>query len=107
MIIDLRKKSQVTIPKEIVTELNLQEGDHLDISVKDGAIVIEPVAVYSKSYIQKSEDTVMRINEELSNYNVGAFNSVEIAISYLEKSEENNDNLDDQKRNEIYNYILQ
>ena len=98
MIIDLRKKSQVTIPKEIVTELNLQEGDHLDISVKDGAIVIEPVAVYSKSYIQKLEDTVMRINEEPSKDNVGPFNSVEEAINYLEESEETNDDLDDEKK---------
>ncbi|MCF7923631.1 MAG: AbrB/MazE/SpoVT family DNA-binding domain-containing protein [Candidatus Izimaplasma sp.] len=97
-IIDLRKKSQVTIPKEIVTELKLQEGDHLDISVRDGVIIIEPVAVYSKSYIQKLEDTVIRINEEPSKYNVGPFNSVEDAINYLEESDENNDDLDDEKK---------
>ncbi len=90
MIIELRKKSQVTIPKEIVTELNLNEGDHLDISVKDGLIVIEPVAVYSKSYIKKLEDTVMRINEESTEYNVGPFKSVEEAINYLEEPDEDN-----------------
>lgn len=98
MIIDLRKKSQVTIPKEIVSELNLQEGDHLDISIKNGVIIIEPVAIYSKSYIQKLEDTVMRINEEPSKDNVGPFNSVEEAINYLEEIEENNDDLDDEKK---------
>ncbi|MFW5794197.1 MAG: AbrB/MazE/SpoVT family DNA-binding domain-containing protein [Bacillota bacterium] len=91
MIIELRKKSQVTIPKDIVNELNLLEGDHLDISVKDGVIIIEPVAVYSKSYVDKLEETVMRINEEPSKYNVGPFNSVEEAINYLEDSDENND----------------
>lgn len=64
MIIELRKKSQVTIPKEIVDELNLQEGDHLDVSVKEGVIVIEPVAVYSKAYIEKLEKTVLRLKEE-------------------------------------------
>jgi AbrB family looped-hinge helix DNA binding protein len=88
MIIDLRKKSQVTIPKEVVNELNLNEGDHLDISIKDGVIIIEPVAVYSKSYIKKLENTVMRINEEPVDYNVGPFKSVEEAINYLEKSED-------------------
>jgi AbrB family looped-hinge helix DNA binding protein len=88
MIIDLRKKSQVTIPKEIVNELNLNEGDHLDISIKDGVIIIEPVAVYSKSYIKKLENTVMRINEEPVDYNVGPFKSAEEAINYLEKSED-------------------
>jgi AbrB family looped-hinge helix DNA binding protein len=90
MIIELRKKSQVTIPKEIVDELNLQEGDHLEVSVKDGAVIIEPVAVYSKSYIKKLEDTVMRLNEEPTKYNVGPFESVEDAISYLEEIDEKN-----------------
>lgn len=94
MIIELRKKSQVTIPKEIVTGLNLQEGDHLDISIKDGAIIIEQVAVYSKSYVQKLEDTVMRINEEPSKYSVGTFKSVEAAIEYLEESEQDDDKSD-------------
>lgn len=94
MIIELRKKSQVTIPKDIVAQLNLHEGDHLDLSVKDGAIILEPVAIYSKSYIQKLEDTVMRINEEPNKYNVGPFRSVEDAIEYLEQSDEDNDQTD-------------
>ncbi len=92
MIIDLRKKSQITIPKEIISELNLYEGDHLDVSVKDGKIIIEPVAVYSKSYIQKLESTVLKLQEESSNYNVGPFKSVEDAMRYLEDSEEDSDN---------------
>ncbi len=88
MIIELRKKSQVTIPKEVADELNLQEGDHLDVSVKDGVIVIEPVAVYSKAYIEKLEQTVLRLNEETSEYKIGPFKTVEEAIEYLETSEE-------------------
>lgn len=88
MIVELRKKSQVTIPKDVVKELNLQEGDHLDITVKDGVILIEPVAIYSKSYIRKLEDTVMRINDDSSKYNVGPFKSVEEAVDYLEALDE-------------------
>ena len=98
MIIDLRKKSQITIPKEIVDELNLQEGDHLKVSVKDGAIIIEPVAVYSKSYIKKLEDTVMRLNEEPIKYRVGPFKSVEDAISYLEQKDKENDKDENEKK---------
>ncbi|MDD4595570.1 MAG: AbrB/MazE/SpoVT family DNA-binding domain-containing protein [Candidatus Izemoplasmatales bacterium] len=89
MLIELRKKSQITIPKEIVDELNLEEKDQLEISVKNGAIMIEPVEVYSKSYIQKLEETVMRINENPSKYNVGPFESVEDAMNYLDESDVN------------------
>lgn len=99
MIIDLRKKSQITIPKEIVAQLSLQEGDHLDASVKDGVIILEPVAVYSKSYIKKIEDTIMKLNEESNEYNVGPFKTVEDAIEYLEKSDKTKDQVgkDDKK----------
>ena len=97
MIIELRKKSQVTIPKEVVNQLNLQEGDNLDISIKDGAIIIEPVAVYSKSYIQKLEDTVMRINEEPAKYDAGPFKSVEEAINYLEELDDDTDEKENRK----------
>ncbi|MCR3906743.1 MAG: AbrB/MazE/SpoVT family DNA-binding domain-containing protein [Tenericutes bacterium] len=98
MIINLRKKSQITIPKVIVDELNIQEGDHLEVSVRDGAMIIEPVAVYSKFYIKKLEDTVMRLNEEPTEYNVGPFKSVEDAISYLEEIDEENDNKENEKK---------
>ncbi|MCD4826921.1 MAG: AbrB/MazE/SpoVT family DNA-binding domain-containing protein [Acholeplasmataceae bacterium] len=91
MVIELRKKSQVTIPKGIVDQLNLQEGDHLEISVKNGTVILTPVAIYSKSYIRKLEDTVMRINEDSSKYNVGPFKTVEDAIDYLEGSDEDDD----------------
>ena len=94
MLIELRKKSQITIPKEIVNELNLEEKDQLEISVKNGVIMIEPVAVYSKSYIQKLEETVMRINEDPLKYNVGPFKSVEEVISYLEEIDEDGNKKD-------------
>ncbi|HRY77566.1 MAG TPA: AbrB/MazE/SpoVT family DNA-binding domain-containing protein [Candidatus Izemoplasmatales bacterium] len=94
MLIELRKKSQITIPKVIANELNLEEKDQLEISVKNGVIMIEPVAVYSKSYIQKLEETVMRINEDPSKYNVGPFKSVEEVINYLEETNEEDNKKD-------------
>jgi AbrB family looped-hinge helix DNA binding protein len=88
MIIELRKKSQITIPKDIISELQLEEGDHLDISIKNGVITIEPVAVYSKNYVKMLEDSIMKISEEKATYNIGPFKSVEEAIEYLESSDD-------------------
>lgn len=34
MLAELRQKSQITIPKEIITKLGLSEGDKLDIIEK-------------------------------------------------------------------------
>lgn len=44
----LRPKAQITIPKEIVDELNLSEGDVLDVTVSKGKIVLDPQAVVAK-----------------------------------------------------------
>lgn len=88
MIIELRKKSQITIPKEIVEELNLFEGDNLDITLRDGLIIIEPVAVYSKKYVENLENVVRRINDEPEKYSIGPFDNLNDVISYLESDEE-------------------
>ena len=51
MLTELRTKSQITIPKDIVARLGLHEGDKLEIVEKDGTIQIMPVAVYPKKYL--------------------------------------------------------
>jgi antitoxin MazE len=48
MLVDLKQKSQVTIPKGIVKKLNLKVGDKLDIEEEDGRLVITPVVVVPK-----------------------------------------------------------
>lgn len=55
-VMELRKKSQITIPKEIIEALKLHEGDKLEINQKDGIIFIQPVCVYPKNYVDELED---------------------------------------------------
>ena len=66
MIIELRKKSQITLPKEIVKTLNLQEGDKFEVSTENGCIKLEPVVIYPKEYISKviEEIKVLKNNPE-------------------------------------------
>ncbi|MCL4416639.1 MAG: AbrB/MazE/SpoVT family DNA-binding domain-containing protein [Actinobacteria bacterium] len=48
MIIDLKQKSQVTIPKKLVEKLSLKIGDKIDIEEKDGRLVLTPVIMVPK-----------------------------------------------------------
>ena len=48
MLVDLKQKSQVTIPNEIIKKLQLAVGDKLDLVVKDGKIIITPVVIIPK-----------------------------------------------------------
>ena len=64
MIIELRKKSQLTLPKDVVRKLNLKEGDKLSIEIKNGSIIIEPDAVYPKESIYKFPEEIMLLKED-------------------------------------------
>ncbi len=64
MIIELRKKSQITLPKEVVKQLNLLEGDKFEVYIENGVIKLEPIVVYSKQYISKLTKEIQVLREE-------------------------------------------
>lgn len=49
MITQLRRRSQVTLPSEVVKKMRLHEGDNLDIVVEDDKIIIKPVLIIDRS----------------------------------------------------------
>ena len=49
MITQLRHRSQITLPREVVKKMKLQEGDNLDVVVDGDKIVITPVLVIDRS----------------------------------------------------------
>ena len=63
MLVEIKQKSQVTIPVELLKKMNLKTGDKLEIEEHEGRLVITPVVVipreqiwyYSKEW-QKNED---------------------------------------------------
>ena len=66
MLAELRQKSQITIPKEIVEQLGLNEGDKLEIYVNDGMICIMPVAVYPKKYLEELRGEISAVRENIA-----------------------------------------
>lgn len=48
MLVEMRGRSQITIPSEIVKNLGVKEGDKFDVIEKDGGIFLCPVVVYPK-----------------------------------------------------------
>ena len=49
MLIRLRARGQLTLPDEIRREARLTEGDYLAVSIRGGAIVLEPKTVIDSS----------------------------------------------------------
>ena len=53
MLAEIRGRSQITIPAEIIKKLGISEGDKFDIVEKDGGIFLCPVVVYPKDKLLK------------------------------------------------------
>ena len=53
MLAEIRGRSQITIPSEIIKKLGISEGDKFEIMEKDGGIFLCPVIVYPKDKIAK------------------------------------------------------
>ena len=48
MLAELRSRSQITIPADIIKSLGVSEGDKFEIVEKDGGIFLCPVVVYPR-----------------------------------------------------------
>ncbi len=88
MVVELRQKSQVTIPVDILKALNLKTGDKLEFTVQDGKIVIQPVVTIPKDqawfWSEKWQAEERVIDEQIKNGQVKSFDSIDALIEDLD-----------------------
>ena len=84
MLAELRQKSQITIPKEIIIKLGLSEGDKLDIFEKDGTICMMPVVVYPKKYLDELREEIDEAKAKIASGEQPVFDSVDALFAKLE-----------------------
>lgn len=84
MLAELRQKSQITIPKEIIVKLGLSEGDKLDIFVQDGTICMLPVVVYPKKYLDELREEIDEAKAKIASGEQPVFDSVDALFAKLE-----------------------
>jgi AbrB family looped-hinge helix DNA binding protein len=88
MITQLRQRSQVTLPSEIVKKMKLQEGDNLDIVLEDDKIVIKPVLVIDRSqswfWSKKWQEMEKEADEDIRRGQVEKAKNIKELIQKLE-----------------------
>ncbi len=47
-LVQIRKKAQITLPLSVRRKLKIEEGDLLDVNVRDGEIVLRPKKLIDK-----------------------------------------------------------
>jgi len=86
MLAELRTKSQITLPKDIVLTLGLSEGDKLEVYEKDGVICMVPVTVYPKKYVDDLHNEIAQLKENIRAGKQPVFDSIDALIGKLEES---------------------
>jgi len=84
MLAELRAKSQITIPKELVDKLGLSEGDLLEVYEKDGLICFMPVVVYPKKYLEELQREIEETKAKIASGEQPVFDTVDAMFSKLE-----------------------
>lgn len=84
MLAELRQKSQITIPKEIIVKLGLSEGDKLEIFEQDGTICMIPVVVYPKKYLDELREEIDEAKAKIASGEQPVFDSVDALFAKLE-----------------------
>ena len=75
MLAEIRGRSQITIPSEIIKKLGISEGDKFEVVEKDGGIFLCPVVVYPKDKLLKIAKLIKDSEAQLATQD--SFDSVE------------------------------
>jgi len=86
MLAELRQKSQITIPKQIISKLGLNEGDKLEIMEQDGIIRLMPVTVYPKNYLDELKSEIEKAKAEIASGEKPVFDNIDALFSALENN---------------------
>ena len=53
MLIEMRARSQITLPNEIIKNLGISEGDKFEAMEYNGGVFLCPVVVYPKAKLER------------------------------------------------------
>ncbi|CAC9928816.1 transcriptional regulator, AbrB family [Aedoeadaptatus coxii] len=85
MLVELKAKSQVTIPKDIVNSMELNQGDQFEVMEENGKIILVPVAIYPEHVIKNLKAEVQEIKKSIKNGTQPVFDSIDSLFEALDK----------------------
>ena len=86
-LIQVRKKSQLTLPQSVRQELGIKEGDYLDIQVRNGEIVLRAKALVDKRqawfWSERWQQGEAEAQEDIRTGHVRRFSNAAAAVAFL------------------------
>jgi len=77
MLVEMRGRSQITIPSEIVKNLGIKEGDQFEVIEKDGGIFLCPVVIYPKKEMVRIARLIKETEAEYKSGELKAYDDID------------------------------
>jgi len=91
-MIQVRKKAQLTLPLSVRRKLNIEEGDFLDVRVRNGEILLKVKKLVDKEqawfWTERWQQGEKEAEEDIRAGRVHRFPGAEDAIAFLHKQTE-------------------
>jgi AbrB family looped-hinge helix DNA binding protein len=88
-LVQVRKKAQVTLPQSVRKALGIEEGDFLDVRVRDGEVVMKAKKLVDKDqawfWTKRWQEGERQADEDIKAGRVHEFPDAEGAIAYLQE----------------------
>ena len=85
MIIDLKAKGALTLPKEVLKALKIANGDKLDLQIVDGVITLTPVIICPKSAVKELNNQIDLVKKAAAKGQVESFDGVDAAMEKIQE----------------------
>lgn len=86
-LVQVRKKAQLTLPRSVREALNIEEGDFLDVRVRDGEIVLRVKKLVDKDqawfWTRRWQEGEREAEEDIRAGRVHSFGSAREATAFL------------------------
>ena len=79
MLVEMRARSQITLPNEITKKMGIREGDRFEVMERDGGVFLCPVVVYPKAKLEE----IAQIIKDHEKNPTAAYTSVEDMFNEL------------------------
>ncbi|MBN2240506.1 MAG: AbrB/MazE/SpoVT family DNA-binding domain-containing protein [Dehalococcoidales bacterium] len=86
-LIQVRKKAQLTLPLSVRKQLGIEEGDYMDVQVKDGEIILKLKKLIDKSqawfWTERWQQGEKEAEEDIREGRTRQFPDAASAVKYL------------------------
>ncbi|HAS05076.1 MAG TPA: AbrB family transcriptional regulator [Dehalococcoidia bacterium] len=88
-MVQIRKKAQITLPASVRQKLGIEEGDFVDVQIKDGDIVLKVMKLVSKEqawfWTKRWQNGEGEAEEDIRSGKVHRFKDSDDAIAFLHR----------------------